>query len=282
MSTTRNLAMADLDTQIQQAQLFAVPPSLPPLSYNASGFTGARGVRGAETTPMSQERTTSSYPTERLFESEPETLRLVNPMANPTLSPNIGPPPPPPKSSQNAKADAEKAQRQQAQAQRMSTQQVIGGVSAGLGAVKTGLQNRAQIANSWLANIPTPGDVWVPFFILLILFLIIIPVKGHTRMMWLWLVIIGHAHIGTPFASQNSQAQEAFQALSASAGQNQGQTLTGTIPANYPIQTYTYNSNPPPSTSGSSGLQLGPPSNPGPSGGPVPFVNYLTTINQEY
>lgn len=268
MSITRSLAMADLDTQIQQAQAIAYPPTQPP---------------GPNSTSGPQERTTSQYPTERLFPQEPETLKLIDPFANRTLSPNIGPPPPPPRSTQNAAARAQAAQKAAQQQQRSNTRQIFQGINAGLGITKNAVQNNAKSVNSWLANIPTPGDVWTPFFILLALFLIIIPVKGHTRLMWLWLVIIGHAHIGSPFVSQNSQAQEEFQAI---AGSSSGQSLTGTIPSNYPIQTYTYNPQPtptnPPSFGGNGGLQLQPPSNPGPSGGPIPFVNYMTSINQEY
>lgn len=82
-------------------------------------------------------------------------------------------------------------------------------------------------ANRWLANIPTPGGIWVPFWVLFFLWMILIPINGHTRMMWFWLVLNGHARIpslgsaggpvsGTPFFGA---------AVLAAAGQ-QGSTST--------------------------------------------------------
>ena len=50
-------------------------------------------------------------------------------------------------------------------------------------------------ANKRLANIPTPGGIWVPFWILMFLFFILIPVNGHTRLVWLWLVMTNNAKL---------------------------------------------------------------------------------------
>lgn len=55
--------------------------------------------------------------------------------------------------------------------------------------------NKSRDVGRFIAGIPTPGDVWVPFFILLALFLIFIPINGHTRMYWFWLVITNSARI---------------------------------------------------------------------------------------
>lgn len=66
-------------------------------------------------------------------------------------------------------------------------------VSNKVGRAKQNVTRRASTANKWLANVPTPGGVWLPFIILMVLFLILFPVNGHSRMMWLFLVIIGQA-----------------------------------------------------------------------------------------
>lgn len=214
MSVTRNLAIADLDTQIQQAALLQ--------QAGNSGFTGVAGVRGAQTVKVG-DRTTSQYPTERLFEPQGEpTLRLVEP--NPYIDAPLLPlapgevPPPPPNAQRDAQRRAQQEQRNAAQ----QTQDILRGVAGGMRMVALGLRNYGHQANRRLGAIPTPGDVWTPFFILLFLFLIMIPVKGHTRLMWLWLVIIGHAAIGSPFQSVSS-------AFESGAGQTvgQGQTLIG-------------------------------------------------------
>jgi type IV secretory pathway VirB10-like protein len=51
-------------------------------------------------------------------------------------------------------------------------------------------------ARSRLEGIPTPGDIWVPLALLLIFFLVLFPVNGHSRLMWLWMTITGNAQIG--------------------------------------------------------------------------------------
>jgi hypothetical protein len=61
---------------------------------------------------------------------------------------------------------------------------------------KIGTQRRAYDLNKTLANIPAPGGVGVPLFILAFLYMILFPVGGHTRMLWLFLVLFGHASIG--------------------------------------------------------------------------------------
>lgn len=88
--------------------------------------------------------------------------------------------PPPPASSQNAAQKAADLQRRSIE----SSRQLL-----------NALKMNASRANQGLANIPTPGDIWVPFWILIFIFFILIPVGGHPRLAWLWLVIIGHAEI---------------------------------------------------------------------------------------
>lgn len=59
------------------------------------------------------------------------------------------------------------------------------------------VRSGASSTNKWLANVPTPGGIWVPFWILVFLFLILFPVNGHTRMMWFWLVLTNNAQLPT-------------------------------------------------------------------------------------
>lgn len=42
-------------------------------------------------------------------------------------------------------------------------------------------------------KIRMPGGIGVPLVILLLLFLVLIPVNGHTRITWLWFAIVRHA-----------------------------------------------------------------------------------------
>ena len=46
-----------------------------------------------------------------------------------------------------------------------------------------------------LEGIPTPGSLFLPLMVLLIFFLLLLPVNGHTRLVWLWLTLTGNAQI---------------------------------------------------------------------------------------
>lgn len=67
-----------------------------------------------------------------------------------------------------------------------------------------GSKQRAKQINRSLGSIPTPGDVWVPFWILIFMFMVMIPVGGHTRLNWLWMVIIGHAELSSEYQLQQN------------------------------------------------------------------------------
>lgn len=64
------------------------------------------------------------------------------------------------------------------------------GVSAASNVVKgTGIK---------LAGIPTPGGILFPLVVLLVFFFLLVPVSGHTRAVWLWMVLSGNAQVGQP------------------------------------------------------------------------------------
>lgn len=46
-----------------------------------------------------------------------------------------------------------------------------------------------------LGRVSTPGSIFLPIAVLLILFLLLLPVNGHTRIEWLWLALVGDAHL---------------------------------------------------------------------------------------
>ena len=50
-------------------------------------------------------------------------------------------------------------------------------------------------SRSSLENIPTPGSLVFPLIILLVFFFLLVPVNGHTRIVWLWLVLTGNAEV---------------------------------------------------------------------------------------
>jgi len=53
---------------------------------------------------------------------------------------------------------------------------------------------------NYLDTLPIPGGVWTPVLILLVLLFVLVPIKGadgksHTRLGWMWMAILGQAHI---------------------------------------------------------------------------------------
>jgi hypothetical protein len=62
--------------------------------------------------------------------------------------------------------------------------------------------------NRWLANIPTPGGVLAAFLVLLFIFMLLIQVNDHSRLFWLWLVIIGRASIPSNETTSSDQGKK--------------------------------------------------------------------------
>lgn len=116
----------------------------------------------------------------------PDIATVVNPYDTTTQTEAA---PPPPESSLQAGIREQQQRARQAAAQ---TKEYFRNVNAVLRA-------QAKQANRSIGSFPTPGGIWVPFWILLFIFLILIPVNQHTRMSWFWMVITGNADLtGSP------------------------------------------------------------------------------------
>lgn len=61
-------------------------------------------------------------------------------------------------------------------------------------------------ANRRVGGVPTPGGIWVPFWILIFFYLVLIPGNGHTRLYWFWLTIIGSAVLSGTINGTRSDA----------------------------------------------------------------------------
>jgi hypothetical protein len=46
-----------------------------------------------------------------------------------------------------------------------------------------------------IESVPTPGSVMLPLIVLIVFFVMLLPVNGHTRFVWLWLTVTGNADI---------------------------------------------------------------------------------------
>ena len=58
------------------------------------------------------------------------------------------------------------------------------------------VQRIARNTGVTIEKIPSPGSVMLPLLVLLIFVFLLLPVNGHTRLVWLWLVITGNASTG--------------------------------------------------------------------------------------
>lgn len=86
----------------------------------------------------------------------------------------------------------EEADRLKAEKEAEERQAAI--VQAAKGAYESSKQV-VKSADVSLGKLPTPGQVVFPLIILLVLFLIIVQVAGHSRLEWLWMVITGQAFV---------------------------------------------------------------------------------------
>lgn len=99
-----------------------------------------------------------------------------------------------------AARDAQRAQTEATRRAYQQQQQQLQAVSAINTVTNRTLSNIGQIGKTTgaeIENIPTPGSLLFPFLALAILFLIMIPINGHTRLVWLWLAFTGNAHINS-------------------------------------------------------------------------------------
>ena len=58
------------------------------------------------------------------------------------------------------------------------------------------IQRIARNTGVTIEKLPTPGSVMLPLLALGILMFLLIPVNGHTRLVWLWLVVTQNASTG--------------------------------------------------------------------------------------
>ena len=65
-------------------------------------------------------------------------------------------------------------------------------------------------ATAQLGRIPTPGSIILPLVVLLVFFFMLLPVNGHTRFVWLWLVLTGNANIGDNSGQNAGEASASF------------------------------------------------------------------------
>ena len=61
-----------------------------------------------------------------------------------------------------------------------------------------------------LSRIATPGSIFLPVSILLVFWLLLLPVNGHTRIEWLWLALTGNAHLSDIPTGGNTTSSSGF------------------------------------------------------------------------
>lgn len=77
---------------------------------------------------------------------------------------------------------------QQDQAQQDAFQKSAGATVSAAGNIIKGTGVKIE-------SLPTPGSLMLPLVVLLVFFFLLLPVNGHTRLVWIWLVITGNATI---------------------------------------------------------------------------------------
>lgn len=118
----------------------------------------------------------------------------------PTIAPGVEAPAP--ITGAITKKPAEKPKKEQSEEEKLKEQQQkeeqtrftdFRSNATRTGSALSGILNGAGVR---LAGLPTPGSLMLPLIILLIFFMLLLPVNGHTRFVWLWMVLTGDASIG--------------------------------------------------------------------------------------
>lgn len=77
---------------------------------------------------------------------------------------------------------------------------------------------------AWIERAPQPGSILFPLILVLILFFILIPVNGHTRLVWIWLTLTGNASFSGTSAPSVQPTQNTSSPVSHGSSQPVAQT----------------------------------------------------------
>lgn len=125
---------------------------------------------------------------------------------------------------------------------------VYGKVSGFFGRIGRGARARGYRVNRWLGGIPTPGSIWVPFWILMFLWLVLLPVNGHTRIRWLWNTFFGFSALSHVEGTTNQPITKNSEIINTTTPNGGGVVNTQPVPTQaiiwqQPGTTYLYLSN---------------------------------------
>lgn len=104
------------------------------------------------------------------------------------------------KGNEQAKLELEKIKKQQAKEQGTIITTAVNAASDVQEQAFDTAEKVRDVANgAWqsVGRVAIPGSIWLPIAILLIFFFLLLPVNGMTRAQWLYLSLIGQAHIDT-------------------------------------------------------------------------------------
>lgn len=97
--------------------------------------------------------------------------------------------------SEEKKEETKEEEGKKEEEKKPSFSNVLKGIQAWLHVAKENAKQTGNNAKFRLEGIPIPGGPGLPLAILLILFMGLVPVNGHTRLRWLWLALIGNAEV---------------------------------------------------------------------------------------
>ena len=86
-------------------------------------------------------------------------------------------------------------QREEENAIQQRGREVIQGTRDTVARTQETISRSASEVGAAIGSVPIPGSILLPLSILLLFFFALVPINGHTRLMWLWLVLSGNAHL---------------------------------------------------------------------------------------
>ena len=146
---------------------------------------------------------------------------------------DVAPDPAPEKSEEQAKEEAEKKAKEQHELE-LKRQSII---KQKLKVTGQALRQAGDSTKNGLSGIKMPGGLTFPVLTLIVLFMLLVRVNGHTRLGWLWLVVTGDAAIeagtgggGPDLTTDTSSSNGSTEGIAKGGGPPPATFLTAYVP----------------------------------------------------
>ncbi len=95
-----------------------------------------------------------------------------------------------------AQAELEGEEAAEQRRQELEEEQRKSAIVKGVQAAARDIKSSVHAADMRIGSIPTPGTIWLPLLVLLILGFVLLKYNGFSKLQWLWMVLTNNAYVG--------------------------------------------------------------------------------------